>query len=171
MKPELSSVEAADLAKRVNIAITANDSIFPDVKLPGGTTTKATEYRELAKKGDKWESPVFSVGTAGASTNLPSAPQITRKQGGARQGNTVGASLTDATSNTAGGSGGHGHSGGLAGQSGGLGGHSGGLGGHNGAAAPLGGVSSGVGAPGVGGIGNGGVNTGASAGVPPVARV
>lgn len=50
--------------KKLNIAITKEDSIFPNIHLPGGISSKATEYRELAKKGEKWESPVFSIGAA-----------------------------------------------------------------------------------------------------------
>lgn len=65
--------------KKVNMAVTQEDSIFPNIKLPGGISSKATEYKELARKGDKWESPVFSIGSAAKSTDLPSAPQITRK--------------------------------------------------------------------------------------------
>ncbi|ROT42030.1 hypothetical protein SODALDRAFT_303031 [Sodiomyces alkalinus F11] len=68
---------AAD--KKFNMAITMEDSIFPNVKLPGGISTKATEYRELARKGERWESPVFSIGTANKSTDIPEAPKIQRK--------------------------------------------------------------------------------------------
>lgn len=50
--------------KKVNVAMTKEDSIFPNVHLPGGISSKATEYKELAKKGEKWESPVFSLGNA-----------------------------------------------------------------------------------------------------------
>lgn len=50
--------------KKVNYAITQEDSIFKDIKLPGGISSKATEYKELARKGEKWESPVFSIGSA-----------------------------------------------------------------------------------------------------------
>lgn len=50
--------------KKVNVAITREDSIFPNIHLPGGISSKATEYRELAKKGDEWQSPVFSIGAA-----------------------------------------------------------------------------------------------------------
>jgi len=59
--------------------MTKEDSIFPNIDLPGGISTKATEYRELARKGDKWESPVFSIGSAKKSTDIPSAPKIQRK--------------------------------------------------------------------------------------------
>ncbi|KAL3963526.1 hypothetical protein ACCO45_000530 [Purpureocillium lilacinum] len=55
------------------------DSILPNVKLPGGVSSKATEYKELARKGDKWESPVFSIGSAKKSTDIPSAPHIENK--------------------------------------------------------------------------------------------
>ena len=65
--------------KKVNYAITKEDSIFPNVHLPGGISSKATEYRELARKGDKWESPVFSIGGAGKSGDVPAAPRVVRK--------------------------------------------------------------------------------------------
>ncbi|KAF4120376.1 hypothetical protein GMORB2_3177 [Geosmithia morbida] len=82
--------------KKVNIAMTMEDSIFPDVRLPSGISTKATEYKDLARKGDKWESPVFSVGKAQKSSKLPSAPRIERKSraalgGGASNGASNGA--------------------------------------------------------------------------------
>jgi hypothetical protein len=68
---------AAD--KKVNYAMTKEDSIFPNIHLPGGISSKATEYRDLARKGDKWESPVFSIGSAAKSRDLPPAPKIVRK--------------------------------------------------------------------------------------------
>ncbi|KAK2041803.1 hypothetical protein LZ31DRAFT_471672 [Colletotrichum somersetense] len=71
---------AAD--KKVNYAITKEDSIFPDISLPGGISTKATEYKELARKGERWESPVFSIGKASKSTDVPPAPRIERKKHG-----------------------------------------------------------------------------------------
>ncbi|CAH0044074.1 unnamed protein product [Clonostachys solani] len=76
--------------RKFNMAITKEDSIFPNVNLPGGISSKATEYRELARKGDKWESPVFSIGTAKHSTSLPSAPKIERKAHPATNGRTNG---------------------------------------------------------------------------------
>ncbi|RSL57925.1 hypothetical protein CEP53_006310 [Fusarium sp. AF-6] len=71
--------EEATQDKKANIAMTKEDSIFPDISLPGGISTKATEYKELARKGDKWESPVFSIGSAKKSTDIPPAPKIQRK--------------------------------------------------------------------------------------------
>ncbi|KAM5353872.1 hypothetical protein ACJ41O_000522 [Fusarium nematophilum] len=65
--------------KKANLAMTKEDSIFPDIALPGGISSKATEYRELARKGEKWESPVFSIGSAKKSTDIPPAPKIQRK--------------------------------------------------------------------------------------------
>ena len=65
--------------KKVNYAVTKEDSIFPHIHLPGGISSKATEYKELARKGDKWESPVFSIGSAAKSHDIPSAPHVTRK--------------------------------------------------------------------------------------------
>jgi hypothetical protein len=63
----------------VNMAITKQDSVFKNISLPGGISTKATEYKELAAKGDKWESPVFSIGSAKESTDIPKLPPVTRK--------------------------------------------------------------------------------------------
>lgn len=71
--------EAVASDKKVNYAITKEESIFPHIHLPGGISSKATEYKELARKGDKWESPVFSIGTASKSNDIPSAPTITNK--------------------------------------------------------------------------------------------
>ena len=65
--------------RKVNIAVTAHDSLFPDIKLPGGISTKATEYNDLATTGNKWESPVFGIGTAKESTNIPPLGQIQRR--------------------------------------------------------------------------------------------
>lgn len=63
-KEKAEEVKKAVDDKKVNVAITKEDSIFPNVHLPGGISSKATEYKELAKKGEKWESPVFSIGAA-----------------------------------------------------------------------------------------------------------
>jgi len=65
--------------KKVNIAVTQHDSIFKNISLPGGISSKATEFKELAAKGDKWESPVFSIGSAKETTNLPKVGSVTRK--------------------------------------------------------------------------------------------
>lgn len=65
---------------KVNVAMTKNDSIFPDLHLPGGISSKATEYKDLALKGDNWESPVFKLGSAPTSSNIAAAPAITRKE-------------------------------------------------------------------------------------------
>ena len=71
---------AAD--KKVNMALTQHDSIFQNIKLPGGISTKATEFKELAAKGDKWESPVFGIGSAAATSNLPRVTPVSRKHQG-----------------------------------------------------------------------------------------
>jgi hypothetical protein len=76
-KKEHLKESAAD--KQVNVAVTQHDSIFKNISLPGGISTKATEYRDLAAKGDKWESPVFSIGSASATASLPKASDPVRK--------------------------------------------------------------------------------------------
>ncbi|KAH7551991.1 hypothetical protein BM1_08853 [Bipolaris maydis] len=67
---------------KVNMAVTQHDSIFKNISLPGGISSKATEYKELAAKGDKWESPIFSIGSAKETTSLPQVGKITRKPHG-----------------------------------------------------------------------------------------
>jgi len=79
----------------VNVAMTQQDSIFPDIKLPGGISSKATEYKDLALKGDSWQSPVFGLGSAKASTDIPQAIEPTRKshrvtEGGVRGPQNIG---------------------------------------------------------------------------------
>ncbi|CZS95619.1 uncharacterized protein RAG0_05223 [Rhynchosporium agropyri] len=72
--------EAVASDKKVNVAMTQHDSIFPDLKLPGGISSKATEYKELGMKGETWHSAIFKLGSASASTDVPSAPVISRKE-------------------------------------------------------------------------------------------
>jgi hypothetical protein len=70
----------------VNVAVTKHDSMFQNISLPGGISTKATEYKELAGKGDKWESPVFSIGSAKETSSLPKIPSVQRKPHGRPDG-------------------------------------------------------------------------------------
>ncbi|KAM3531466.1 hypothetical protein NHJ13051_000758 [Beauveria bassiana] len=72
----------SDDNKKINITMTDDESIFPGLKLPGGVSSKATEYKQLALKGEKWESPVFSIGNASKSRDIPAAPQIVSKTRG-----------------------------------------------------------------------------------------
>jgi hypothetical protein len=85
-KQKKAELEERTKDTKVNAAVTKQTSIFPEINLPGGISTKATEYKELASKGDKWESPVFSIGSAKETTNLPTAPKITRKPHSTAQG-------------------------------------------------------------------------------------
>jgi len=85
-KEKAAQIQERTKDTKVNMAVTKHDSIFPGVSLPGGISTKATEYKELASKGDKWESPVFSIGSAKETSNLPTAPKVTRKPHGTAAG-------------------------------------------------------------------------------------
>jgi hypothetical protein len=78
--------EAKVANTKVNMAVTHNESVFPSIKLPGGISTKATEYKELAAKGDKWESPVFDIGSAKESTDIPKLAPVSRKPHNATNG-------------------------------------------------------------------------------------
>jgi len=76
-KKEAAKEKVAD--KKVNVAMTQGDSMFKQISLPGGISTKATEYKQLAEKGEKWESPVFSIGSAKETSNLPAPAAPKRK--------------------------------------------------------------------------------------------
>ncbi len=76
----------ASADKKANVAMTQMDSIFPQIKLPGGISTKATEYKQLAVKGDKWESEVFGIGSAAQTSNLPRVTPVSRKPHSATKG-------------------------------------------------------------------------------------
>jgi hypothetical protein len=101
-KEKKNKLAAKAAESKFNTAMTKQDSIFPNVDLPSGISTKATEYKELAAKGERWESPVFSIGSAAQSKNVPSPPTITRKSkasssvGGAAS-STLGSANTGAT--------------------------------------------------------------------------
>jgi len=87
--------EEINAKTKVNMAITKQDSIFPNIHLPGGISSKATEYKETATKGDTWESSIFTLGSASASTDIASAPKVERKdhsvtEGGVRGPQNVG---------------------------------------------------------------------------------
>ena len=75
----LQQVKSKAADTKVNVAMDKEDSMFPNIHLPGGISSKATQYRELARTGDKWESKVFSLGEADKSTDIPEPPKIERK--------------------------------------------------------------------------------------------
>lgn len=77
-----SQEETAKRDSKVEATANLRDSQFPEIKLPGGISTKATEYVELAEKGERWESPIFSIGNASESTDIPKPAAITRKDHG-----------------------------------------------------------------------------------------
>lgn len=83
----------------VNMAVTQHDSIFKDIKLPGGISTKATQFKDLAAQGDKWESPVFGIGSAKESTDIPKLPAVTRKPHNAASGSVRGGNLASTGGN------------------------------------------------------------------------
>ena len=88
-KQKTAQEAAAD--KKANVAMTQMDSIFPEIKLPGGISSKATEYKQLAAKGDKWESPIFGIGSAAETRNLPSVAKVSRKSHSTTSGGVRGA--------------------------------------------------------------------------------
>ncbi|KAL1628607.1 hypothetical protein SLS56_005716 [Neofusicoccum ribis] len=83
-KKEQAKEAVAD--KKVNVAVTQHDSLFKDIVLTGGISSKATEFKDLANQGEKWESPVFSIGSAKETSNLPKISTVTRKPHGTSAG-------------------------------------------------------------------------------------
>jgi len=79
-KKEKAKEVTAD--KKANVAMTQEDSIFQDIKLPGGTSTAATKYKNMAREGERWESPVFGIGSSKETSSLPKPVDVTRKQHG-----------------------------------------------------------------------------------------
>jgi len=138
-KQKKAKLEERAKETHVNMAVTQHDSMFQNISLPGGISTKATEYKDLANKGDKWESPVFGLGSAKETSSLPKIAAVTRKP--------------------------HGRAGGYGSQSGassGLGGAQYGQTGHTGAGQGLASQMDGAfNAPATGGIATGGVPAGA----------
>lgn len=97
-KQQKAQSAAAD--KKANVAMTQMDSIFPQIKLPGGISTKATEYKQLAAKGEKWESPIFTIGSAAETRNLPRINPVSRKPHNVAQGGVRGAQNLEAGQST-----------------------------------------------------------------------
>jgi hypothetical protein len=73
------AAEAKTQEKHAKIAITAEDSMFKEVKLPGGVSIKAMEYKKMASTGDRWLSDVFSIGRSSTTTGLPQPVTVARK--------------------------------------------------------------------------------------------
>ena len=64
---------------QINVAKTQEVSLFPNVILPGSISMKAAKYREMAREGDEWRSPIFDIGSTKASSNVPAPKKITRR--------------------------------------------------------------------------------------------
>ncbi|KAK5449969.1 hypothetical protein LTS15_008542 [Exophiala xenobiotica] len=89
----------------INVAITKEDSMFKNISLPGGISTKATEYKQLARKGDRWQSPIFSLGSAKPSSDIPQLRQISRKPHGTSRARIQGDNHPNSASNMSSGTG------------------------------------------------------------------
>ncbi|KKF94975.1 putative protein C32A11.02c [Ceratocystis platani] len=89
LSPAIPHIESAKYRvpegeKRTRVSWTVmENSLFPDIKLPDAKGTsvssKAAEYKELAHKGERWTSPVFSIGSASRSAQLPAPTRVMRK--------------------------------------------------------------------------------------------
>ena len=73
--------------REVKLVMTKEDSLekFKNIALPGGISTKASEFKEMARRGDKWHSDVFSIGSATETPNIPLPKPITRRSPHAQQ--------------------------------------------------------------------------------------
>lgn len=56
--------------KQANVALTQHESIFKGISLPGGFSTQATKYKDMAHQGEKWQSPIFGIGSAPESKGI-----------------------------------------------------------------------------------------------------
>ncbi|RPA92756.1 hypothetical protein L873DRAFT_1817174 [Choiromyces venosus 120613-1] len=86
--------EAKVADKHANIAVTKHDSMFKNISLPGGISTKATEYKDLSRRGDRWGSEVFNIGSASPTSSPSKDQQITRKSPHAHHRTTRGRETT-----------------------------------------------------------------------------
>src|SRR5208282_4867036 len=75
---KVCSISYTPANNQVNVANSKETSMFPNIHLPGGISTKATKYREMAREGDEWRSPIFDLGAA-KPTSIPEPKKITRK--------------------------------------------------------------------------------------------
>jgi Protein of unknown function (DUF4449)/Family of unknown function (DUF5923) len=64
---------------QVNVPNTKETSMFPNVHLESGISTKATKYRQMAREGEEWRCPIFDIGSANASTKISEPKKIARK--------------------------------------------------------------------------------------------
>jgi hypothetical protein len=65
--------------KHAKVALTTEDSMFKDIKLPGGISTKATDYKRLAREGNGWKTDVFTIGSAQPTTGISQPVAVSRK--------------------------------------------------------------------------------------------
>lgn len=100
-KQKKAEIEERSKDTKVKMAVTKHDSIFPNISLPGGISTKATEYKDLASKGDKWESPVFSIGSSKETSSLPKIASIARKSPHGSHGTSLGGSALGSSNGSA----------------------------------------------------------------------
>ncbi|KAI9646554.1 hypothetical protein NHQ30_004549 [Ciborinia camelliae] len=78
-KVKAKEAQQAVQDKEFKMVMTMEDSMFPDINLPGGFSSKVTEIRNLATTGDQWRSTLFSFGQADKSIGISPAKQIEKK--------------------------------------------------------------------------------------------
>lgn len=71
--------EAKTADKHTRMAVMAEDSIFKDIELPGGISTRATEFRNQARQGERWENDIFTIGSANPTDRVAQPAPVTRK--------------------------------------------------------------------------------------------
>ncbi|RAL67776.1 hypothetical protein DID88_008504 [Monilinia fructigena] len=89
-KAKTEKVQQAVQDKEFKMVMTMDESMFPNVSLPGGISSKATEYKDLANTGGQWGSSVFGLGSAQKSSSLPLAKKVERKPHSVAQGGVKG---------------------------------------------------------------------------------
>ncbi|ESZ96076.1 hypothetical protein SBOR_3553 [Sclerotinia borealis F-4128] len=104
-KEKAQKAQQAASDKEFKMAMTMDDSMFPNISLPGGISSKATEYKKVATTGGGWGSTIFRFGSAPKSTNVPFPKKIERKPHSVAQGGVRGPQNLGNTSSSAGPSG------------------------------------------------------------------
>ena len=53
--------------------------MFPNIHFPGAVSSESAKYRQMALEGDGWRSPIFDIGSAKPTENIPQPKKITQK--------------------------------------------------------------------------------------------
>jgi len=78
-KAKVNETKTGD--SKFQFVMTQDQTMFPNITLPAGISSKTMQYRSMADQGTEWQSPVFKIGNARptAAGKIPTPPKIVRK--------------------------------------------------------------------------------------------